>query len=337
MMKKRKKAVYIEYDYEAAYQKMLTDMEEDNMVLMLKEGRVRSIYATKEIKAAEQMDVEIYPEFRRGEKEQIPDEGRLKKQRQAQRNLNEKNSRKECERTINANFTNNDIWGTLTYTNENMPNSMKEAQHDMRLYIGRLNYARKKMGLAKLRYVYVTECSDKGRWHHHFVCDGDMGLEAVEEKWKKGKRNQVRRLQKDENGLSGMANYIAKQKHPEKKGKGQTPVGKYQKAWKASKGLKKPEVHKNHYKFKQKDVDDVVTGRCELEDKLKKWYAADGYKLTSYEVRHNRMNGRFYIYARLYKQMEEGGEKKIDKAAGRAKQKKKKKTQTKKAMVRGST
>mgnify|MGYP000506068442 CR=1 FL=1 len=52
---------------------------------------------------------------------------------------------------------------------------------------------------------------------------------------------------------------------------------------------------KNHYKFKQKDIDEVVTGRCDLEDKLKKWYAADGYKLTSYEVRYNNMNGRFYI------------------------------------------
>ena len=109
-MKRRKKAVYIDYDYEAAYQKMLTDLEEDNMCRMLNEGKVRSIYATKEIKAAEQMDVEIYPEFRRGQKEQIPDEAKLKKQRQAQRNLNEKNSRKECERTINANFADNDIW-----------------------------------------------------------------------------------------------------------------------------------------------------------------------------------------------------------------------------------
>lgn len=30
-MKRRKKAVYIDYDYEAAYQKMLTDLEEDNI------------------------------------------------------------------------------------------------------------------------------------------------------------------------------------------------------------------------------------------------------------------------------------------------------------------
>lgn len=336
-MKRRRKAVYVDYDYEAAYDKSLVEMEEANLERMLKEGKVRSLYATKEIRAGEQLDVEIYPEFTRGQREEIPDEGRKARQRQAQRNLNEKNSRKECERTINANFTNDDIWGTLTYTDENMPNSMEEAQHDMTLYIGRLNYERKKRELPKLRYVYVTECSDKGRWHHHFVCDGDMGLEAVEKKWKKGRRNQVRRLQKDEHGLSGMANYITKQKHPGKDGKGQEPVGKYQKAWKASKGLKKPEVKKNHYKFKQKDVDEVVTGRCDLEEKLKKWYAAGGYKLTSHEVRYNQMNGRFYISARMYRPPQEGGAKKHGKTTDTKSQKEKKKVKTKKKTAKGSS
>lgn len=132
-----------------------------------------------------------------------------------------------------------------------------------------------------------------------------------------------------------MANYITKQKHPEKKGKEPKPVEKYQKAWKASKGLKKPEVKKNHYKFKQKDVDEIVTGRCDLEDKLKKWYAADGYKLTSYEVRYNNMNGRFYIYARMYKQPQEG--EKIDKATSKIKQKTAKKKAKKKTAARCST
>lgn len=40
-MKRRKKAVYIDYDYEAAYQKMLTDLEEDNMCRMASSFRVR--------------------------------------------------------------------------------------------------------------------------------------------------------------------------------------------------------------------------------------------------------------------------------------------------------
>lgn len=301
MARRKRKAAYIEYDYEAAYEKQLHDLEESNAERMLKEGRVRSVYATKEIRAGEQMDVEIYPEFAKSERELIPDEGRRKKQRQAQRNLNEKNSRKQCERLINENFSDRDIWATFTYTDENMPSSMKEAQKDMTNYIKRINYRRKKKGLKNARYIYVTECSEKGRWHHHIVMDGDIDMDTVEVTWNKGKRNEVRRLQKDENGLSGMAMYITKQK----KQKG-AAGSKYQKAWKASKGLKKPDVRKNHYKFKQKDVDEIVTGKATVEDKLSKWYAGDGYTMTSCEIRYNVFNRRFYIAARMHRPPERG-------------------------------
>lgn len=299
--RKKRKAVFVDYDYEAAYEKQLHDLEESNAERMLKEGRVRSLYATKEIRAGDQMDVEIYPEFTRQERSLIPDEGRRKKQRQAQRNLNEKNSRKYCERLINENFTDRDIWATFTYTDENMPGSMEEAQKDMTNYIKRINYRRKKEGLENARYIYVTECSEKGRWHHHIVMDGDIDMDTVEATWNKGKRNEVRRLQKDENGLSGMAMYITKQK-AQKKG----DSGKYQKAWKASKGLKKPDVRKNHYKFKQKDVDEIVTGKAAIEDKLSKWYAGEGYTMTSCEIRYNVFNGRFYIAARMHRPPERG-------------------------------
>ena len=329
MARRKRKAAYIEYDYEAAYEKQLHDLEESNAERMLKEGRVRSVYATKEIRAGEQMDVEIYPEFAKSERELIPDEGRRKKQRQAQRNLNEKNSRKQCERLINENFSDRDIWATFTYTDENMPSSMKEAQKDMTNYIKRINYRRKKKGLKNARYIYVTECSEKGRWHHHIVMDGDIDMDTVEAAWNKGKRNEVRRLQKDENGLSGMAMYITKQK----KGKAGS---KYQKAWKASKGLRKPEVKKNHYKFKQKDVDDIVTGKAAIEDKLSKWYAKEGYKMTSFEVRYNIFNGRFYISARMHRPPGRGRNACGDKKSKSQKKCKKKTDQKGKADRKGS-
>ena len=118
-MKKRKQQKYLEYDYEAAYQKSLHDLEEVNAERMLKNGYVKSIYATKEIRAGDVLDVEIYPEFTRKQKDQMPDEGRKKRQRIAQRNLNEKNSRKECERTINAHIRKNTprhLWKLLNRT-----------------------------------------------------------------------------------------------------------------------------------------------------------------------------------------------------------------------------
>ena len=295
-MGRRSKQKYIEYDYEAAYQHQ-ADMEDEYTVQQMLKGKSKkTIYATKEIRSGEQLEVEIYPEFTKQQEKEIPTEGMKKKQRQAQRNLNEKNSRKQCERIINANFGDRDIWATFTYTDDEMPDTMEQAERDMKNYIRRLNYQRKKQGLKNVRYVYVTECSDKGRFHHHIVLDGDMSMDTVEETWKLGRRNQVRRLDKDENGLTGMAKYITKEKK-----------AKSQKKWKASKGLKQPEEKVNHYKFRKKDVDEVIRNHNCLKDKLMKWYGQEGYIYTSQEIRYNDFNGRYYIYARMRKQIERSG------------------------------
>ena len=289
-MARRSKKKYIEYDYEEAYQNQLNKMDEANEERMLNEGKVRSIYATKEIKAGDQLEVEIYPEFTKGQQAAIPDAGRIEKQRKAKKNLNDKNSRKMCERVINENFTDRDIWATFTYAEEYAPASMKAAQKDMQNFIRRLNYLRKKRGLPNVRYVYVTECSAKGRWHHHIVMDGDMDMDTVESLWTLGQRNQVRRLKKDEDGLVGMARYITKDKQH---------AGKYQKAWKSSKGLRKPQERVNHYKTRKKDVDQIVRGEKTVAEHLEKWYAKDGYEFRESEVRYNKFNGRFYIYGRM--------------------------------------
>lgn len=163
--RRRKKNVYVEYDYEEAYQKQIENLEEDIIKRMMDGKKIKYVYATKEIKAGEQLEVEIYPEFTRKRVEEIPEEGRRKKDRQAQRNLNEKNSRKQCERVINENFGDRDIWATFTYSAEYTPASMKVAKSHMQNYIRRLNYQRKKRGLPNARYVYVTEQGEKGRWH----------------------------------------------------------------------------------------------------------------------------------------------------------------------------
>lgn len=288
-MGRRKKTAYVPYDYEAAYQEELDKAEEQDEERLLKEGKIKSIYATKEIKAGDQLEVEIYPEFTRQQADQIPDAGKRKKQRQAQKNLNDKNSRKMCERVINENFTDRDIWATFTYTDEYMPASMEVAQKNMQNFIRRLNYQRKKKGLENARYVYVTECSEKGRWHHHIVLDGDIDMDTVEAAWHMGKRNEIRRLQRDQDGLVGMARYITKDKGKK---------GKYRKTWNASKGLRKPQERVNHYKTKQRDVIKMVRGDVKICDHLAKWYGAE-YEFAEAQIRHNSFNGKYYIYGRM--------------------------------------
>ena len=290
---RKRRGKYIDYDYESVYDRQITDLSEEIIANLLKEGKIRSIYATKEIRAGDMLEVDVYPEFTRKEKNEIKviDQIKKEKQKEAQMKLNEKNSQKRCERLINENFDNHDIWGTLTYSKGLEPKDMKEAQKNMINYIKRLNYYRKKNGLSSLRYVYTTECSDKGRWHHHIVMDGDMPMDLVEGKWVLGKRNQIRRLEKDENGLTGMAHYISKQQKKQ--------TGKYKKVWKASRNLKKPHVRKNHYKFKKRDVIQMTSGVISVEEKMAAWYAEDGYHLINFEIKTNDKNGGIYITARL--------------------------------------
>jgi len=299
--RRRKKNVYEKYDYESTYEQDIDILAEHQMLELLKSGK-RQVYATKEIRAGEQLEVEIYPEFTKGQRQLIPDEARRKKQRQAQRNLNEKNSWKQCVRVINENFTDRDIWATFTYTDEQMPETMEQAQQNMQRYIKRLNYHRKKRELPNARYVYTTECSKRGRWHHHIVLDGDMEMDIVESLWTAGRRNEVRRLQKDKDGLTAMARYITKS--PEDKGS-KKDKGKGQKRWTPSKGLRQPQEKVTHYKIKAKDVDTVVRNENALPELLKKWYGAQGYNFTEGRIKYNDFNGRFYIYARMWKPKEE--------------------------------
>ena len=209
--KKNRGMHLLEYDYESAYNKSLEDMEEWMTQQLFK--RTKTNYALKTIKAGEQLEVEIYPLF--DKKEDIPKEGRIKKDnRQAQGRLNDKNARKRVERLINANFDDNDLWCTFTYDDAHLPadGDIDAALKNVKKFIRRLNYKRKKFNLPNCKYIYVTEYNPtaKIRWHHHIIMDGLLDRDAVEKTWNYGKRSQIRRLEKDENGLSGMANYIVK-------------------------------------------------------------------------------------------------------------------------------
>ena len=205
MAKRKKGMTFIPYDYEAAYNKSLEDMHEFFVEQMFKQGK-KVVYALKEIRAGDQFEVEIYPQFKK--MDEVPPEGRsIKKDNdKAQRNLNDKNARKYVERLINENFTDRDLWLTFTYDNEHLPpdGDIDAAIKNVQKFIRRVNYQRKKRGLPNARYVYVTAYNptEEIRWHHHIVMDGDMDMDVVEGCWKQSSRNEVRRLQKDENGLT---------------------------------------------------------------------------------------------------------------------------------------
>ena len=184
MRKKRRKAVYVPYDYEAAYMNSLDKMEEANEERILKEGKVKSIYATKEIRSGDQLEVEIYPEFTKGQKDQIPDEGKRKRQRQAQKNLNDKNSKKMCERVIGENFTDRDIWATFTYTDDNMPASMSQ------------NAVKKDAGIITSLWMAMwiwTRLKRSGILEKEMKSEGFRGMKTVWSEWQGTSRKRKAR------------------------------------------------------------------------------------------------------------------------------------------------
>ena len=271
-MARKRGMQYIPYDYEAAYNKAMEDMHEW-FIENLFQHRKKVIYALKEITAGDQFEIEIYPQFR--SMDEVPPEGRTikKDNNKAQKNLNDKNARKYVERLINENFSDRDIWMTLTYDDEHLPpdGDVDAAIKNVQKYIRRINYQRKKRGLPNAKYVYVTAYNPDAeiRWHHHIVMDGALDMETVESCWKQSSRNEVRRLQTDENGLSGMANYIVEEKN-------RVPS---EKRWNSSQGLRDPRIKVVHskrpaaggsYKKIGSFVDKMVKDRDSIPEILKK-------------------------------------------------------------------
>ena len=130
--------------------------------------------------------------------------------------------------------------------------------------------------------------------------DGLLDRDTVEKTWNCGKRSQIRRLEKDENGFSGMANYIVKEKERIRS----------EKRWNSSQGLKQPEVKvvKNkrpgaksgNYRKIEHYVNKMVRNENAIKEQMKAWYP--DYDFTTAKIYYNDFNTRFYIYTRLRKQ-----------------------------------
>lgn len=292
MIKRQK---YVEYDYEEVYDKSLEDMDEYFVRQMIDEGK-SNIYATKEIKAGQQLELEMYPEFRKGNIQIIEEEEkRALKRKEQQDKYNDKKSQKHIERLINENFGNKDFFVTLTFDNDNLPGDIKEARKKFNNYIGRLNYERKKRGLeGTSRYVYCIEYSvdENIRYHIHMIIDGELGMDQIISKWAYGTRNKISNIEAGENGLAAVSKYITKQSV------------RIKRKYSCSKNLKRYKVKVNHYKFRQKDINEMIMDENKIQEKVEKKYP--GYKYLGCEKKYNWYNNRFYIYVRMRKQRDEG-------------------------------
>ena len=158
-----------------------------------------------------------------------------------QARLNAKNAFHRMADLLHTNFTADDLAVTFSYTDDDMPETVDDAQRNMQNYIRRV----KRRFKSEIKYIYITEQARSGRIHHHLVISGgNFTRDELEKMWKFGYCNS-RRLQFNENGLEGLAKYFVKE--PAKKAN-----NKIIRRWNSSKKLKQPTVRSNDYRISRK-------------------------------------------------------------------------------------
>ena len=173
-----------------------------------------------------------------------------------------------------------------------MPKNEEDAKKDVTNYIARINRLRAKMGLEKMKYVYILAFEGYERPHFHILMSGEgMDRDEIENKWGKCSRPNSKRLKPDDDFLlTGIATYITQNPHKKKR-------------WVSSKNLEKPkEPTKSYTKFRKKGVDKMVTDHEFLKTELEKAYP--GCTFLDAEIKYNGVNACWYIYARLTKKKE---------------------------------
>jgi len=240
---------------------------------------------------------------------------------QKQKNLNDKRSKRRFVQTAHANFGHGDYHISLTYNNAHLPSSLKEAEKTVHNYLNRVKRRMKNKG-KELKWMLVTEYTpeeedgqqmvlesmeDKRtkpvRVHHHLIINGGLSRDELELLWSTTRINWNKihdagychsidrigfincdRLQPDENGLEGLANYINKRKKSARK-------------WSTSQNLEKPKEKKNDYKYSFKKLREMAKTP---EDKEVWRRQYKGYEPVKIDYQYNIYTG-WSVYLRLRK------------------------------------
>lgn len=198
--------------------------------------------------------------------------------------INENNARNKLARLIKCNFTNEDIFLTLTYSNK----CNKEfAKKELTKFIRKVRNYRQQNNLPELKYITTSE--NEKRMHHHIILN-KIALDVLKAMWPHG-RIMLSSLQADANDeYIQLANYIIKE-----------TIGKAKDEWAASKrwncsrNLKKPIIDiKEINNFNVMRAPKEVIG---IEKNIKKYR---GFKVITY----TNTSGQFgdYQYIKMVKQ-----------------------------------
>ncbi len=161
-------------------------------------------YIMKVIEAGNLLELEIYKPLRKVGIKGITKKANYKQTTEQQQKLNQINSKKHCYRLINANFrAGEDLYITLDHK-ANL--TVAQAFLELKNYIRRLNYYRKKEHRPNIKYIGRTE--QAGRCHSHVIIEY-IPKEVLKKLWKQG-GIKIKTLYQAGN-FHELANYLTKE------------------------------------------------------------------------------------------------------------------------------
>ena len=175
--------------------------------------------------------------------------------------LNQKNAARLLSDIIHLNFTPDDCAIHPTYADGYMPESDEVAAKNIVNYIRRLRrlYTKVNGTSEGFKYVYVTERSKRGRYHHHLIISAPgLTYKQMIDCWGMGRCNP-RALEFDEQGVLGLSHYLVKD-----------PITS--RRWGCSNGLARPAPRENDTRFTQKDAARLCGSNPDLSAIAEKYY-----------------------------------------------------------------
>ncbi len=162
----------------------------------------------------------------------------------ARKRMNFNTSWQKLQLLLATNFTRRDLYITLTYSDDCLPKSRRDAQLILARFIKQLRAQRRADG-EDLRYIYSTqELLDDGgrRLHHHMVVNATIGkrdYELIRSLWKYGDNIEIDAIGDTEyyqyDDFLELACYLARERNPDA-----PPTAVGARGWTPSTNLKKP-------------------------------------------------------------------------------------------------
>lgn len=221
-----------------------------------------------------------------------------------QKSLNTKRAKRYFGQLVKTNFGAGDLHLTLTYNAQHLPESVEDAEKEVRNYLRRIARLRKNKNLPPLKYIFLTEQGVQSkRIHHHVIINSGLSRDEVELLWRRPKRKgqqqgealgdcNADRLRTDDKGLERLASYLAKD-----------PKGR--KRWTPSQNLKKPEVSTSDTKTSRRKFMQLVLlpeDAEEVRQHFEKQYP--DFAVTEVRKEWNEITCTWAVYVKLHRKTE---------------------------------